>query len=243
MLRCAVINLNVDQFNNLSLCLDKTCNDIELIQFQTPTSELLKQLVNYKPALIFLEYHSLTSIGQEVILFLRKIGALTCVIVEFPNQALVAIKSGAFEFLYKSSSIIDYHIVIEKTKQLFKESKISKQSSLIVTDSKKVDIIPYTNVCHISSENHYSIIHLSNGKKILSNEPLNHYEKLLKEPGFFRVHKSHIVSLEQIKSFQAERTGSIIMRNGSVLGLAARRKKDFIKRFRSFNSAKNTFTN
>ena len=106
----------------------------------------------------------------------------------------------------------------------------------MISDGKKVWLIPYDQICHISVEHSYAVVNLSNGKKIVSADSLSHLDAKLNKYGFFRIHKSHIISLNQVDSFELKRTGIIHLKNGDSLNLAARRKKEFQDAFKSYVS-------
>jgi two-component system LytT family response regulator len=96
--------------------------------------------------------------------------------------------------------------------------------------SKKA--IQLKNVISVISEAGLSILTLVDGRQIHSSYHLAHFETLLPERHFFRVHKSAIINRQHIHSVEIGRTGTIRLSNAASLPLSARRKQKFINWFR-----------
>jgi len=60
--------------------------------------------------------------------------------------------------------------------------------------------------------------------------PFGYYEDLLPDGVFFRVHHSHIINLNKIKSYQKGRGGHVTMEDGSSIEVATRRRENFMQR-------------
>lgn len=84
-------------------------------------------------------------------------------------------------------------------------------------------------VLFVEADSNYSNFYLISGKKITTTKTLKYYTELLKESHFFKVSKSHIVNIEQIKSFK-RKSRELIMNDNSTIPVAVRRQADFIKR-------------
>jgi two-component system LytT family response regulator len=54
------------------------------------------------------------------------------------------------------------------------------------------------------------------------------YEDLLSAYDFFRIHKSFLVNLQEIKKYIRGEGGQLIMSNGAALNVSKQRKEDFL---------------
>ncbi len=70
---------------------------------------------------------------------------------------------------------------------------------------------------------------ISDGRKLISSYNIGEFEKLLKTYNFFFCHKSHLINLGYIRSYNKE--GSIIMTDSSVVPVSRRKKKEFCSKF------------
>ena len=63
------------------------------------------------------------------------------------------------------------------------------------------------------------------GRKVMVSKPLKEFEELLEECMFFRVHKSNMVNLRQIKKYIKGKGGYIILSDDSHVDVSVRRKE------------------
>jgi two-component system LytT family response regulator len=81
----------------------------------------------------------------------------------------------------------------------------------------------------IESDNYYTLFFLNDGKKILVSKTLKENEELLNEHNFIRPHKSHLVNIRYIKSFNREDGGYIMMEDGSKVPVSRRKKEKILE--------------
>ena len=62
---------------------------------------------------------------------------------------------------------------------------------------------------------------------------LKEFEELLGDYNFFRVHNSHLINLDYIKSYNKGKGGTVSMTDGSEIEVSTRRKDDFLKKLMS----------
>lgn len=58
------------------------------------------------------------------------------------------------------------------------------------------------------------------GSKLMSSRHLGHFEPLLSDGNFFRPHKSHLINLDQLRSYMRQEGGYLLMKNGAQVPLA-----------------------
>ena len=68
-------------------------------------------------------------------------------------------------------------------------------------------------------------------KKILVSKTLKHFEELLKDFPFVRIHKSYLVNLNEIAQYKKGKGGSVVLNNGKELSVSATRKADLLSHF------------
>lgn len=105
-----------------------------------------------------------------------------------------------------------------------------KNSKLVIKSYKSCKIVDLNDILYCKGDGRYTWIHLKNESPILSAKVLKNFENMLSDTGFLRTHKSCLINLCYIKSFNAGKKGNITMDNGENLPLAKRRKKEFINR-------------
>lgn len=88
--------------------------------------------------------------------------------------------------------------------------------------------IPDTDIIRCEASGRYTILCLSNSKKLTITKTLKEIEALLQPGQFFRVHHSHIINLATIKKYHRGHGGSIELNDGSVVEVSASRKDDLL---------------
>ncbi len=106
------------------------------------------------------------------------------------------------------------------------ENPLSNKSIVLPGTTDHV-VVHFSQIIRINAQSNYSTFHLEGNKEITSSYSLKHFEELLPSELFFRTHKSHIVNLQKVISFESGRTGKAFLSDGSKVNIAARRKSMF----------------
>ncbi|MFZ5428921.1 MAG: LytR/AlgR family response regulator transcription factor [Bacteroidota bacterium] len=73
---------------------------------------------------------------------------------------------------------------------------------LVVEGTRFTEVVDMDSVVLLEASGRYTIIHLCDGKAILSSRNLGDYEKRLESaPGFLRIHHSRIINLNYVKRY------------------------------------------
>ena len=232
-MKCVIIDDEINSRQLLVTLLSKYCTGIEIGGTANSVQSGLELINKVQPQLIFLDIEMPGGDGFDLLENFKNAPFLTCFVTGYEQYAIKAIKYGAFDYLLKPVDIQELKKTVSKA-QTQVSPEIKEDRNLIIYDGHKVWVVKEEQIIHISSEDSYSILYLEDDRKIVTSESLNYYEKLLQKNGFFRSHKSHIINCKAVKSIEPGRTGLIRMTNGSVISLAARRKKDFMDRIKEF---------
>lgn len=84
--------------------------------------------------------------------------------------------------------------------------------------------VEYDEVIRVQSSNKYSIVFTTDKKQHIVSKPLSRFEEVLLKKGFLRIHDSHIVNLNHVKSYNKGKGGEIGMSDGSMIPISVRRK-------------------
>lgn len=115
---------------------------------------------------------------------------------------------------------------------LVKELQINdtdEVNRIILTEGNRYSSVEIKRIAYIEAQRAYSRIVLESGGEHFATYPLGHYEKLLPQSTFFRIHKSYLLNLTLVDKYDPGRTGNVYLKNAESLPLAARRKTEFVK--------------
>ena len=93
------------------------------------------------------------------------------------------------------------------------------------------DKILFVNIADIlfcEAQGTYTFVHLRDDKKLLASKPLGDFESQLHEHKFLRIHHHYLINLKQVKEFQRQDGGYVIMENNKHLEVSQRKRKEFL---------------
>ncbi len=107
---------------------------------------------------------------------------------------------------------------------------------IIVTDKGIKNLLPLEDILRVESSRIYSVFYMKNCKRqYVSSNNLGKVYQQLKQNNFLRVHKSHIINLEEVKAYQQGRGGKVVMKNNIVITVATRRKTELLQSLKNLN--------
>lgn len=107
-------------------------------------------------------------------------------------------------------------------------------SHISISHATGISFVQMSEILFLEGDGGYTIVHLTNGRKIIATRILSDFEELLPEKCFFRIHKSTIVNLQYIKEFSRSEGFSVILNNGVQLTVGRRRVQDVLDRLQYF---------
>ena len=198
-------------------------NDIDLalldIDFPDGTSfDILKQIKSYDFNIIFITAHE--------------------------EYAIQAIKFSAADFLLKPLNPKELIAAIQKLQEenkeksenkLMIESLLSKYNTpaksfkkIILKTAERLKIVEIKDIIRCESDSSYTKFFLTGNKKIIVSKSLKKFEKMLKELGFIRTHKSHLINLNHISSYERNDGGYIVMKDKTSVPVSVRKRESVI---------------
>ena len=164
-------------------------------------------------------------------------------VTAYSQYALEALKRSAVDYVLKPIDDSDFKQAVGKaiaTHQSKQEEgtqnrliellqqTLSNSRKLIVPTTKGLSFIPQEDIIHLEGEEGYTRIHLEDGGTVLSSYSLGKFQPMLAET-FFKCHKSHIVNLGMVRSFEHE--GYLVLDGGNRVPISRANKKVFLDLF------------
>lgn len=163
----------------------------------------------------------------------------------FEEYALKAIKYAAFDYLMKPVDPEDLQELLERFEKRNAKSTANHRIKMLLSHleaggepnvlvslpvGKEYKVMNARDIVYCKADVNYTEIISAGGEKMLVTKTLGTVEKILNYPFFFRCHKSYLVNLNHIDSYNRI-DGYIRMKNREVIYLANRRIEDFINLF------------
>ncbi len=106
---------------------------------------------------------------------------------------------------------------------------------LTISHNKTKQLLPFNTIIRLEACGVYTIVFLLNGQQPVYTRNIGKVYDELNQEMFFRVHKSHIINLWQVKSCMLKkRCGHILMVDNQLIKLSYRNRSDFTDKYEKF---------
>ena len=108
---------------------------------------------------------------------------------------------------------------------------MSIYSKLILNTINELFIVDVKDIIVCKSEGSYTQFFVKNLAPILVSKPIKHYDDILISNNmFYRIHKSYLINIEEMKKINKKDGGNVIMKNDMIIPIASSRWKDFLQK-------------
>lgn len=243
-LKAVIIDDSPQARKLLSLMLEEHQKDLEIIGEAENANlgfELIKQ---QKPDVLFLDIEMPGKSGIQLAeqLSNEKINISIVFTTAYNDYALKAFRLSAIDYLLKPINEIHLEEAIQKIKKtqpIQEEGKLktfinnyenNQPKTLSIPTAAGYQFIKIDNLMYIKADGSYTHVFSTNEKPITVSKNLKYFESALDGyTQFIRVHRSCLINLQQIKKFDKQNRGEIIMNDNAIIDLARERRDDFFK--------------
>lgn len=109
------------------------------------------------------------------------------------------------------------------------EDKLTRDTVYGIQLTDGIVFLKKDQIIRLEADNNYSIIYTKEGQKFVSAKSLKYFESSFEEMSFLRVHKSHIVNINEIKQYRKDR-GSLMLKDGTEVEVSRRKKSILLNR-------------
>jgi two-component system LytT family response regulator len=244
LIRAVLIDDETDSNRILQTLLENYCPNVRVVGIADGVETATVLISDVRPDLVFMDIEMNEGNAFDLLNRLVTTPFHVIFVTAFDNHAVRAFKYNAIDYLLKPVNIRELCAAIDKLSGRQAESGILERVKDLL-DGMRVDpgerkmavpiatgltFIPLRDIVRLEARGGYTILHLQDRTKVNATVPFGYYEDLLPESTFFRVHHSHIINLNKIKSYQKGRGGYVIMEDGSSIEVASRRRDEFMQR-------------
>lgn len=230
--------------SRMKMLLNDYClNEISIVDTCMDIDSAEKSILKHKPQLVFLDVQINDKTGFDLLKRFEKIDFKVVFATAYERYALEAIKFSAVDYLLKPIDPDDLIATVQKLKNetaenengtgydlLFENLQSLKNRKIAVPTQTEILFIPMDDIIHCKSDVNYTTIFLKSGKSIFVAKTLKSFESLLSPHHFFRIHNSHLVNLNCIKSYIKGKGGYVILDDGTSIDVSVRRKEEFLEK-------------
>ena len=106
---------------------------------------------------------------------------------------------------------------------------LDKQKKIALSVADKIEVVEIGSIIRCESESNYTTFYLKSGEKLIVSKTLKEFDELLAPYHFLRVHQSHLINLDEIKSFIKSDGGYIRMKDGASVSISRQRRNNVME--------------
>ena len=243
MVKTLIVDDEPHCINRLLHLIGRRPNTFEIVDTCQTVEAALEVVKNHPLDLVFLDIEIKDKTGFDFLRQCEQIQFNTIFTTAFDNYAIKAFKYSAFDYLLKPIDVDEFNASIERLdkklaisgnntqlKSLLTNVEKKKPSLLTISSVEGFETVQMADIIHLEASGNYTCIHTRDSKKTVS-KPIKFYEDLLDKDEFFKCHKSHLLKLNEVKSYHKGKQSYVIMTNGNQVPIAVRRKDQFLGKF------------
>ncbi|HRO41930.1 MAG TPA: LytTR family DNA-binding domain-containing protein [Flavipsychrobacter sp.] len=230
----------------LQILINEVDDEVKIIAVCESIKSGLESIALLNPDLVFLDVILPGGTGFDVV---EQLPSGTCEIIfitAHDSFALEAFRHAAIGYVLKPVDKTDLKIAIANAKKRivtgdstsdFKKflqqfrSKESGSMKIAIPTPEGFLFVNSKEVIRCEGDKIYTWIYLQNGKKILCSYNIGEFRKILPEDIFFQVHKSHIISLHFVRSYNGK-DNTVELLDGTIIPVSRRSKGSFLNNFK-----------
>jgi two-component system LytT family response regulator len=245
MIKCVIIDDEKPARDVLELMLSRYFPEkIRVLAKAESLKEGVFAIYKHNPDLVFLDIEMQDENGFNIFKYFQQVNFAVIFTTAYKEYAIKAIKLAALDYILKPIGVDDLKEAISLyEKRQLKGVTIENIEKLInglnpaTSNIEKVALPTFNGfqlekvnaIMYCEADQNYTKVYTIDGGKLLISKPLNVIEQLLPGDVFFRIHKSHLVNLNYIKTYNKTEGFHVVLEDGTKLDVATRRNEDFVK--------------
>ncbi|MCH2034580.1 MAG: LytTR family DNA-binding domain-containing protein [Tenacibaculum sp.] len=220
----------------------KYCPNLELVGEASNIQEAYELIQKHELDLVFLDVEMPFGNGFDLLEKVENRTFETIFVTAYDHYAIEALNNQATYYLLKPISIDELIKSVGLVTEI-KEKENQLQNSILQPKTPTItgkitiplqdgfEVINVEEIVYCKADDNYTEIHLANSKKVVS-KTLKHFEEVLKEYPFARIHKSFLVNINEITKYKKGKGGSVELTNGKEILVSASKKGNLLAFFK-----------
>lgn len=218
------------------------CPGVQVAGLAEDIEEGYQLIKSAKPDLVFLDIELPSGSGFDLLAKYSTAPFQIIFTTAYNHYALKALKSGALDYLLKPIDKDELCLAVKKAEERLQEGEPNGFFTDLLAEIKKLQqthkislptehgklFINQEDIMYCRADGSYTCFYLRSGKTHLVSKNIKEFEGVLSAENFIRIHHAHIVNINFVTEYRKGRGGSVILQDGTELGVAARKKDEFL---------------
>lgn len=245
-IRSVIIDDEAVARNVLRSYIEKYCPQIEVSGEAQNAREAVPVLHELNPQLVFLDVEMPFGNAFDVLENCRDLNFETIFVTAFSEYSLKALNQSAAYYLLKPVGIEELITAVNKVQQQILKNELFNRNRIIVENFREqrpekrqvilpvlggFELVKMEEIVRLQGNGNFTDIYLADKSKKMVCRFLKYFEDILPFP-FIRVHKSHIINVNFVKSYHKAEGGYVVLNDRTEIEISPAYKEDFLKAFR-----------
>lgn len=225
--------------------IQKNCPQLNIVGLAKNVKEGVEMIHSLKPELVFLDISMPDGSGFDLLEKVQDQKFELIFATASDQHAIRAIKFSACDYLLKPIDIDELKAAVDKAIKKKNTPPNMENLQFLIQQLKKADdnfqkitlptgnafeIVNIKDIIRCEADTSYTHFFLTDGRKLMVSAGLKHYEELLPEKDFIRVHHHHLINMNHVVRFLKTDGGYAVMSDGTNIEISRRKKDAFLER-------------
>lgn len=222
--------------------LTKYCPQVEILGEAENYKQAISLIAETQPQLVFLDVEMPFGNAFDVLEATKAFPYETIFITAFSQYSLQALNKSASYYILKPIDIQELILAVNKVLENLEKNEEFNRNKILLENLKQkpdkqqlilptlqgFDVVKTEEIVRLQADGNFTQIYLTNGNKKMVCRFLKHFDDLLETP-FIRVHRSHIINTNFVKSYH--KSGTVSLMDSTEIEVSASYKEEFLKNF------------
>ena len=178
--------------------------------------------------LVFLDIRMNNGLCFDILQKLDRNDFFIIFVTAHQNYTLKSFEYNVIDYLLKPIDVLEFHRALEKANRIIAPSIENSSSTVILKTMDAIHHVEKEKIIRVESEGNYCNFYIEGRKPIMVSKCMKEMENSMGGLPFIRVHQSHLVNINYIKSFIKQSNGNILLHNGTEVPVSRRKKEHLL---------------
>lgn len=240
---------------NLRIMLDDESPEVEVVGTADGLNAAKARIAELDPDLVFLDIRMPSGTeGLDLLEALPDARFMVIFVTAFKDYAVQAFHSNAVDYVLKPIDPDELRAAVTKALQRWELMRLAKDEGqryrddlhsavrtikqhdaaprLAVDHARGFKLFEHRSIAHLEADGNCTLLHFTDGSRYLDTRTLKVYEDMLDPLQFLRVHRSHLVNIEQLREYIRDDGHWAVMKDGARVPIARDRVQAFMEAIR-----------
>lgn len=233
MIKAVIIDDEQASRKALEILLQNSGHKVAVLASVHNALEAARALKSHNPDVIFLDIEMPDKDGFALLQGLKNMQVEVIFTTAHQHYAVKAFHTDAIDYLLKPIDRNELENALQKLAKRISEKRNgetilpdTEEKQIALASANGVDFVHLADIVYLKGEGAYTDFFLKNGERKTVSKNLKEFERQLGGKGFYRIHKSFIINLQEMKKYE-KGAGNLLMSNGHKVDVSKRRKEGF----------------